>query len=222
MNKELQLVFELLPYNLETYIEKSKGNKQFGEMAKRILFYQVVKAVSYLHSRAIIHRDLKLQNILINKKGIPKIADFGLARGYSLPIGSYTHEVVTLAYRAPEILLGAEQYSTAIDTWSVGCILAEMFSGKKLFHGDSEIGQLYAIFQVLGTPNEENWPGVSKLRDYKNFFPKWSSLDRSKICPGLSEDGLDLLEKMLRYDPLQRISMKEALKHPFLKGLIHS
>jgi serine/threonine protein kinase len=95
-----------------------------------------------------MHRDLKPQNLLIDKDGNVKLADFGLARAFGLPVKTYTHEVVTLWYRAPEILLGAKEYSTPIDIWSIGCIFAEMAQRKALFIGDSEIDQIFKIFTV--------------------------------------------------------------------------
>lgn len=109
--------------------------------------HQITKAVAYLHSRRILHRDLKPQNILIDSKGKIKIADFGLARQYSIPIKKYTHEVVTVWYRAPEILLGSIEYTTSVDSWSLGCIMAELYSNEPLFPGDSEIGEIFRIFQ---------------------------------------------------------------------------
>jgi len=109
--------------------------------------YQIVKSVAFLHSKRILHRDLKPQNILVDSQGNIKTADFGLARQYTIPIKKYTHEVVTVWYRAPEILLGATEYTTSVDTWSLGCILAELFANEPLFPGDSEIGELFKIFQ---------------------------------------------------------------------------
>ncbi len=220
LESKFQLVFDLLPYDLTRYLEKLKLKGTLTDSAKRLLFYQIVKAVAFMHARTIMHRDLKPQNILVTKKGIPKIADFGLSRRYALPVGKYTHEVQTLFYRAPEILLGTEIYSTAIDTWSLGCILGEIYVGKPIFHSNSEIGQLYEIFQVLGTPNEDLWPGVSKLKDYKDFFPQWKRKSLAEVWPELSENGADLLEKMLTYDPIKRISPREALKHPFFEGIM--
>ncbi|KAM9886988.1 hypothetical protein OXX79_013903, partial [Metschnikowia pulcherrima] len=107
------------------------------------------------------------QNLLIDKEGNLKLADFGLARAFGVPLRAYTHEVVTLWYRAPEILLGGKQYSTGVDMWSVGVIFAEMCNRKPLFPGDSEIDEIFRIFRVLGTPNETVWPDVSYLPDYK-------------------------------------------------------
>jgi cyclin-dependent kinase len=102
---------------------------------------------------------LCLQNLLIDRNGTLKLADFGLARAFGVPVRTYTHEVVTLWYRAPEILLGGKQYSTPVDVWSIGCIFAEMTMRQPLFPGDSQIDQLFRIFRAFGTPTEENWPG---------------------------------------------------------------
>lgn len=104
------------------------------------LLYQILQSLVYLHSRRIFHRDLKPQNLLIDSTGtVIKLADFGLARAFGLPIKTYTHEVVTLWYRCPEILLGQKQYSLGVDLWSTGCIFAEMAQRRPLFMGDSEI-----------------------------------------------------------------------------------
>ncbi|XP_064419271.1 cyclin-dependent kinase 2-like isoform X5 [Latimeria chalumnae] len=139
------------------------------------------------------NRDLKPQNLLINEIGDIKLADFGLARAFGVPLRTYTHEVVTLWYRAPEILLGCKYYSTAVDIWSIGCIFAEMITGRPLFPGDSEIDQLFRIFRTLGTPNESVWPGVTHLPDYKANFPQWCKQDVNTIVPSLNADGKDLL-----------------------------
>jgi serine/threonine protein kinase len=126
---------------------------------------------------------------------------------------------VTLWYRSPEILLGGKQYATAVDIWSIGCIFAEMVSLAPLFPGDSEIDELFRIFRALGTPTEELWPGVSAYRDFKPTFPKWSPQPLSKFCPDLCPEGLDMLAKMLIYEPGKRISASEALKHPYFDDL---
>lgn len=212
--KNIGLVFELMPSNLKDYLE---AHEQLSASKKRKLFREIVEAMAFIHSQGIFHRDLKPGNILVTEEGIPKIADFGLSRSFQLPIGKYTHEVGSLFYRAPELLLGAEEYSTALDIWSLGCIFFEIFTGNILFQSDSEIDQLYRIFRVLGTVNEERWPGVTKLRYYKDTFPKWNPIDLSTICSGLTMNGIDLLKKMLKYSPIERISSREILKHPFLK-----
>jgi serine/threonine protein kinase len=128
--------------------------------------------------------------------------------------------VVTLWYRAPEILLGAQVYNTQVDLWSLGCIFGEMVGGRAMFMGDSEIGQLMSIFSVLGTPSEETWPGVSGLRDFSPIFPQWPARPLDKLLSRLPAAGVDLLRRMLTYDPLKRISAREALVHPFLHDAV--
>lgn len=182
--------------------------------------YQMLDGIAYCHSHRILHRDLKPQNLLIDRSNERlKLADFGLARAFGIPVRQYTHEVITLWYRAPEILLGAQHYSTAVDLWSIGCIFAEMVNQKPLFPGDSEIDQLFKIFQIRSTPNEENYPGVSQLPDYKNIFPQWRRQDLSTIVPTLCPAGQDLLDRLLEYVPNKRISAKEALRHEYFNEL---
>jgi serine/threonine protein kinase len=163
-------------------------------------------------------QDLKPQNLLIDRQGTLKLADFGLARAFGLPVRTFTHEVVTLWYRAPEILMGGRQYSTPVDIWSIACIFCEMITQKPLFPGDSEIDQLFRIFRQLGTPTEEVWPGVTSLADYKPSFPQWAPQPLTKTIKELKNadpQAMDLLMKMLVYEPSKRISAREALKHPY-------
>jgi len=167
----------------------------------------------------VIHRDLKPQNILITNAAVVKLADFGLARAFSLPSRCYTHEVVTLWYRAPEILLGSPFYISSVDIWSLACIFAECIRGEALFHGDSEIDQLFHIFQTLGSPSPRNWPGVEKLPEFKHQFPHWPRMDLSKKLPNLDEDGIDLLEQMFIFPPFERITAKMALAHRYMCSL---
>merc|ERR1719440_1307957 len=144
-----------------------------------------------------------------------KLADFGLARAYSVPIPKYTHEVVTVWYRAPEILLGSQLYSVPVDLWSVGCVIGEMATGAPLFAGDSEIDTIFKIFQKLGTPTEAMWPGLSELPDFKPTFPKWQPKGWANIrntLPQLGSSGVDLLEQLMRYNPSARISARGALR----------
>jgi cyclin-dependent kinase len=130
--------------------------------------YQLLKGLACCHANRILHRDLKPQNLLINKKGELKLADFGLARATGIPVKNYSHEVVTLWYRPPDVLMGSTHYTSTIDVWSTGCIYAEMVNGKPLFPGSSNQDELLRIFKVLGTPNEKIWPGIIELKpDYK-------------------------------------------------------
>ncbi|XP_074703036.1 cyclin-dependent kinase 3-like isoform X3 [Strix aluco] len=124
-------------------------------------------------------------------------------------------KVVTLWYRAPEILLGCRYYSTAVDIWSIGCIFAEMVTRRALFPGDSQISQLFRIFRTLGTPTEVTWPGVTQLPDYKGTFPRWTRKEMEEIVPNLDRDGRDLLVQLLLYDPSRRITAKAALDHKY-------
>jgi len=216
----LYLVFEFVDFDLKKYIDSINGPMS-PKLVQSYLF-QMLVALNFCHSRRVLHRDLKPQNLLIDKKGTLKLADFGLGRAFAVPLRSFTHEVVTLWYRAPEILLGGKLYATPVDMWSVGCIFAEMVTKNPLFPGDSEIDQLYRIFRVLGTPNEEVWPGVVDLPNYKTTFPHWRSTDIARSVPGLDANGCDLLSKMLAYDPAKRISAQAAMKHPYFDNLDQS
>lgn len=180
---------------------------------------QILRGVADCHSKRILHRDIKPQNILLNDAGEVKIADFGLARAFQVPIRPYTHEVVTMWYRAPEILLNSAEYSTPVDIWSVGWIFAELYNQVPLLCGEAEIDQIFKIFRLLGTPTEDVWPGVSELPNFKPTFPKWKPKDLSNEVPDMDELALDLLSKMLAYDPVQRISAKKALAHPYFDEL---
>lgn len=166
-----------------------------------------------------MHRDLKPQNVLVDRTGRLKLADFGLARAFQIPLRRYTHEVVTLWYRAPEVLLGQKVYAPAVDMWSVGAMFAELVTRQALWPGDSEIDELFKIFQSLGTPDSRTWPGVTSLPDYQASFPKWPAKPMEKIVPGLDAVGLDLFAKMVAYDPAHRISAKSAMNHPFFDDL---
>ncbi|XP_036141282.1 cyclin-dependent kinase 1 isoform X2 [Monomorium pharaonis] len=215
---KLYLIFEYLTMDLKKYMD-SLGNRLMEPNVVKSYLYQITRAILFCHKRRILHRDLKPQNLLIDKTGIIKVADFGLGRAFGIPVRIYTHEVVTLWYRAPEILLGATRYSCAIDMWSIGCIFAEMATKKPLFQGDSEIDQLFRIFRILRTPTEEIWPGVTQLSDYKATFPNWMTNNLELQVKTLDEDGLDLLQAMLTYDPVYRISARAALQHPYFNDL---
>lgn len=212
---KLYLVFEYLDLDLKKHMDSSPHISN-DRMVIKGYVYQLCASIAFCHAHRVLHRDLKPQNLLIDKSTNKlKLADFGLARAFGIPVRAYTHEVVTLWYRAPEILLGVRHYSTPVDVWSIGCIFAEMINHGPLFAGDSEIDELFKIFQVLGTPTEETWPNVSELPDYQEGFPKWSAKPWESLCPALDEDGADLLRQMLQYVPERRITAKAAMQHPY-------
>lgn len=214
---KLYLVFEFLDLDLKKYMELIPEGAGLEPLMVKRFMLQLCKGIKHCHSHRVLHRDLKPQNLLIDKEGNLKLADFGLARAFGVPLRAYTHEVVTLWYRAPEILLGGKQYSTGVDMWSVGCIFAEMCNRKPPFPGDSEIDEIFRIFRILGTPNEEVWPDVVYLPDFKLTWPKWERSNLAKHVPTLDQDGVNLLEQMLTYDPSNRISAKRALVHPYFQ-----
>ncbi|PSR84780.1 Cyclin-dependent kinase [Actinidia chinensis var. chinensis] len=175
------MVMEYMEHDLKGLMETMK--QPYSQSEVKCLMLQLLEGVKYLHDNWVLHRDLKTSNLLLNNKGELKICDFGLARQYGSPLKPYTHLVVTLWYRAPELLLGAKQYSTAIDMWSLGCIMSELLSKEPLFNGKTEFDQLDKIFRILGTPNETIWPGFSKLPGVKVNFIKHQ-------LPALSDSGL--------------------------------
>lgn len=213
----LYLVFEWVDQDLKKFMDRTGEQMKIGLV--KSYMYQLLKGMDYCHARGIMHRDLKPQNLLVDRHGTLKLADFGLARAFMIPIRSYTHEVVTLWYRAPEILLGQRTYAPAVDMWSIGTIFVEMVTRRPLWPGDSEIDELFRIFRSLGTPNDEVWPGVSSLPDWKATFPKWQKRSIRSAVPTLDEQGVDLLSKMLQYQPSKRISAKAALNHPWFDDL---
>ena len=213
---KIVLIFEYADMDLKMYVDKEKGIKDIKIIQQFTL--QILKGLYYCNINRIIHRDLKPQNLLlISSEMTLKLCDFGLSRMFSLPMGKMTHEIITLWYRPPEVLLGIENYTTKVDSWSIGCIMAEMITGKPLFPGDCEIGELFKIFQIMGTPNEDTWPGIYKLKDFSLNFPQWKPKKLKDLFPNFDKDGLDLMEKFLQMDPDKRITIKDAINHPFLE-----
>ncbi|XP_011633094.1 cyclin-dependent kinase 11B isoform X2 [Pogonomyrmex barbatus] len=216
------IVMDYVEHDLKSLIETMKQKKQVfipGEV--KCLMQQLLRAVAHLHDNWILHRDLKTSNLLLSHRGILKVGDFGLAREYGSPLRQYTPIVVTLWYRAPELLLCDKEYaglySTPIDMWSVGCIFAELLRMEPLFPGKSDIDQLNKIFKELGTPSERIWPGYTKLPIVQKIpFAHYPVNNlRQRFSLSLSELGIELLNKFLTYDPRQRVTSEDALSHGY-------
>ncbi|XP_008316840.1 cyclin-dependent kinase 11B isoform X4 [Cynoglossus semilaevis] len=214
---KIYIVMNYVEHDLKSLMETMKQPFLPGEV--KTLMIQLLRGVRHLHDNWILHRDLKTSNLLLSHKGILKVGDFGLAREYGSPLKPYTPVVVTLWYRSPELLLGAKEYSTAVDMWSVGCIFGELLTQKPLFPGKSELDQIQKIFKDLGTPSEKIWPGYNELPAVKkmnfNEFP-YNNL-RKRFGALLSDQGFDLMNKFLTYCPSQRILSDEGLKHEYFR-----
>lgn len=213
----LYLVFEHLDLDLKKLLDKHRNG--LPPLLVKHYMYQLLQGLAYCHAHRVLHRDLKLQNLLVDKKGIIKLADFGLARSIGLPVRTYTHEVVTLWYRSPELLLKTIHYGPEVDLWSLGCIFAEMQTNRILFPGDSEIDQIYRIFRTLGTPDDETWPSFREMPEYR-YFTKFKGRGVDAYIGNQDLHAVDLLGRFLTYDPSIRISAKQALAHPYLEGAI--
>lgn len=223
-SKKLTLVFEYCDSDLKKIMDNLKGEKLSKETVKLYL-YEMLQGIGYIHKHKILHRDLKPQNLLINSNGVLKICDFGLARGSGIPIRIYTNEVVTLWYRAPDILLGSKIYDTSVDIWSIGCIFAEMIMGVPMFIGKNENEQLDKIFTLLGTPDENEYQWLKESPEWNGYinnenFKKFEKQDMKKLYPTIEdEEAYDLLKKMIVFEPDNRISAADALKHPYFNSI---
>jgi cell division cycle 2-like protein len=188
---------------------------------KRLLL-QLTSGVAYLHENWILHRDLKTSNLLLNNRGLLKIADFGMARYVGdPPPPRLTQLVVTLWYRAPELLLGTKTYGAAVDMWSVGCIFGELITREPLLQGKNEVDQMSHIFELCGVPTEESWPGFRRLPNARTLRLPKSSLTTGSVIrarfPNMTNAGAGLLNALLSLDPDRRPSAKEMLQHEYFR-----
>lgn len=215
---ELYLVFEHVEQDLATYLMNSAPDGLSLQQIKSIM-YQLLDGISAIHENRIEHRDLKPQNVLITDSGLLKIADFGLARLYK-PNSLQTSVVATLWYRSPEVLLATRDgYASAVDMWGAGCIFGEIVGREPLFNGTSENSQLVKIFEIIGSPDENDWPVGTNLA-YASFAG-YSEVDFSKLFPQLEKEAIDLMKQMLSFKPENRITAKRALNHSYFQTESH-
>ncbi|RGP69751.1 negative regulator of the pho system [Fusarium longipes] len=217
---KLMLVFEYMDGDLKRYMDTHGERGALKPTTIKSFMYQLLKGIDFCHQNRVLHRDLKPQNLLINSKGLLKLGDFGLARAFGIPVNTFSNEVVTLWYRAPDVLLGSRTYNTSIDIWSAGCIMAEMFTGRPLFPGTTNEDQIVRIFRIMGTPTERTWPGITQFPEYKPTFHMYATQDLRNILPAIDPTGIDLLQRMLQLRPELRISAHDALQHAWFNDLL--
>ncbi|KAJ5604850.1 hypothetical protein N7510_010004 [Penicillium lagena] len=221
---EVFLVMDFLEHDLKTLLDEMR--EPFLPSEIKTVLLQIVGGLEFLHSQWIMHRDLKTSNLLMNNRGEIKIADFGMARYYGDPPPKLTQLVVTLWYRSPELLLGADKYGPEIDMWSIGCIFGELLTKEPLLQGKNEVDQVSKIFELTGPPNAQTWPGFRSLPNAKSLrLPSSSSaplsgktplLPRSKF-PYLTNAGLSLLSSLLALNPTSRPTAQQCLSHAYFK-----
>ncbi|KIL59441.1 hypothetical protein M378DRAFT_1003994 [Amanita muscaria Koide BX008] len=220
--KEVYLIQELM----ETDMHRVIRTQDLSDDHAQYFVYQTLRALKALHSADVIHRDLKPSNLLLNANCDLKVCDFGLARSVrtaepsGTETGFMTEYVATRWYRAPEIMLTFKQYTKAIDVWSVGCILAEMLSGKPLFPGRDYHHQLTLILDVLGTPTLDEFYAITtrRSRDYIRALPFRKRRPFAQLFPNASSLAVDFLTKTLSFDPKKRLTVEQALAHPYLES----
>ncbi|CAD6186098.1 unnamed protein product [Caenorhabditis auriculariae] len=219
---QLTFVFEYMKMDLSKYLENNPYGLESFQI--KLLLFQLLRGLDFCHRKKILHRDLKPQNLLLDEDGVLKLADFGLARAKSVPSRTYSHEVVTLWYRPPDVLLGSTNYSTQLDMWGVGCIFAEICIGQALFPGTKDVvDQLEKIFRIRGSPDEQKWPEVLSLPHYTpGTFPPYKGLAFMAISPlftKIMKSGQELLSMFLQLKPENRVSAASAMLHPYFASL---
>ncbi|KAG7566408.1 Protein kinase domain [Arabidopsis suecica] len=214
--EDVYIVYELMEFDLYRTL---KSDQELTKDHCMYFMYQILRGLKYIHSANVLHRDLKPSNLLLSTQCDLKICDFGLARA-TPESNLMTEYVVTRWYRAPELLLGSSDYTAAIDVWSVGCIFMETMNREPLFPGKDQVNQLRLLMELIGTPSEEELGSLSECaKRYIRQLPKLPRQSFSEKFPNVPPLAIDLVEKMLTFDPRQRISVKEALAHPYLSPL---
>ena len=215
---DIYLVTDLMETDLHRVIF---SRQELSDEHIQYFMYQILRGLLYLHSANVIHRDLKPSNLLLNKNCDLKICDLGLARGFDKETDNLTEYVVTRWYRAPEVILSSSEYSKQIDVWSVGCIFAELLGRAPLFPGEDYLDQVQRIIGVLGTPSPEDMQfiGNSAAKRYIHRLPVREKMKWNTLYASASETALDLLDKMLIFNPAKRSTAEECIKHPYFKGL---
>jgi len=224
-DKDIYLVFEYMETDLHAVIRANI----LEDIHKQFIVYQLLKAIKYMHSAQVIHRDMKPSNLLLNSECLVKVADFGLARSVDFkdkepgrhPV--LTDYVATRWYRAPEILLGSTTYTKGVDMWSIGCILGELLGGKPMFPGTSTMNQLDRIIEVTGRPTKEDIDAIQSefAATMLDSLPDTEPRSLQSLYPNASEDAIDLLQKLLMFNPDKRITAEGALEHPYI-GQFHN
>ncbi|XP_032359729.1 serine/threonine-protein kinase MAK isoform X5 [Etheostoma spectabile] len=215
-NDHLYFVFEYMKENLYQLM-KDRENKMFSENEIRNILFQVISGLAFVHKHGFFHRDMKPENLLCMGPELVKIADFGLAREIrSKP--PYTDYVSTRWYRAPEVLLRSSTYSSPIDLWAVGCIMAELYTLRPLFPGNSEVDEIFKICQVLGTVKKTDWSEGYQLASAMNFrFPQCVPTHLKTLIPNASNEAIALMKDMLQWDPKKRPTAVQALRYPYFQ-----
>jgi mitogen-activated protein kinase 1/3 len=216
---DVYLVMEKMDSDLQKIIA---SKQELSDEHYQFILYQILRALYFLHSANIIHRDFKPSNVLINEDCTVKLCDFGMSRAIQEEENiSLTEYVVARYYRAPEVMLSSHHYSKKIDVWSVGCAFAELLSKKFMFPGDNYIAQIKLIIEVLGTQDDKDLNFISNS-SAKNFVMQFKNIpkkDFNKILKCENPDAVDLVEKMLVFNPEKRYSIEQCLNHPYLKTM---
>lgn len=225
-DKDIYLVFDYMETDLHAVIRAGI----LEEIHKQYIIYQLLKALKYIHSAELLHRDMKPSNLLLNSECFVRVCDFGLARSVaslehenSMSGPNLTDYVATRWYRAPEILLGSTKYTKGVDMWSIGCILGELLGGKPVFPGSSTMNQLERIIAITGRPSQEDIDAIKSpfAATMLENLPPMDQKHLSQLFPSASGDALDLMKRLLQFNPNKRITAEDSLKHPYV-ALFHN